>query len=48
MLKENIKEKILLKMNNNKICIYIQEDNIYLEIKSSKNKDFIYYDKFYF
>ena len=48
MLNENIKEKILLKMNNNKICIYIQEDNIYLEIISSKNKDFIYYDKFSF
>ena len=48
MLNKNIKEKIFLKINDNKIYIYFQEDNIYLKIISNNNKDFIYYDKFSF
>ena len=48
MLNKNIKEKISLKINDYKIYIYIHEDNLYIEILSSKNKDFFYYDEFSF
>ena len=46
MLKNNIKEKIFLEINNYKINISIKENNIYLEIESNNNDNIIYYDKY--